>query len=897
MGARHLLIAILATSLAGGTLAHARQDAPDPALAAASEADREALARIEARILADYAAGRFVEADAGLVEILPIEIRVYGPDHPIVAATHASRGAVAEAMGDAVAAEAHRRRDLAISERLDDEEALAESRRALGANLVAQQRHVEALPLLTQAHDVLSPLAPPSDERIISAAYNLARALYAGGEPEQALAILTPSAQVLSDPSQDTSAWAALVAFDHGFLLRELGRAAEAAPAFGRACDLWRAHGGISAAPGEACLIQAEILGDLGRDAEAEPLLAYALDTPDLTVGRRSHAAERLISTRTRLHGEDALDERLLRRAMELSASAWGDHTATAFAANRLGLMLRDRLSRPEEALIEFRRARAIYSAEQGPGGQGTIATSANVIFTLNALERFDEALAESDATLAVAHPGEDGTEAEGRSWRSLNLSRADALKGAGRHDEARALLIARLAELEGEGADDAQMADVHTRIAQVASLQRDWPAMAEHRRLAMEHWRTLGDPHAFGMAMAVYGQVLSQIGDDQAAYDTLTEALSILEGPEETTEENRLYVLTYLGHAAVELGRLEEGERRLGAVIDAYRSGGEDHGSVGNALRYLAGLRTEQNRFEDAESLYLEAVALAEAANDEEGVSFAYSALGELWRYMGRHDEAETALRGAVDFTTRRYGADSVENAIPLRNLAVHLDSTGRNERALDLLLQALALEQAALAPDAAQLLRTRVHVGRVMSDLGRYEDAEAMFAEALDRALPALGESNVVTQEAATQLGFVMARQGRYDAAIPQLQAAADMTERSFGPDSRQMINVLQLLSFALYMDGRYDETIAIMTRTARLVDLVGGRWPRTVVDVRSNLGRTYLEAGRPAEALLPLREAAALAVRISREQATAVSAQAEINRAPFRTLVDAAWSVSVR
>ncbi|WP_262422181.1 tetratricopeptide repeat protein [Brevundimonas denitrificans] len=273
----------MAASLAAGTLAHARQDALDPALAAASEADREALARIEARVLADYEAGRFAEADAGLVEILPIEIRVYGEDHPIVAATHASRGAVAEAVGDNVAAEAHRRRDLAIRERLDDEEALAESRRALGANLVAQQKHDEALPLLTQAHAVLAPSAPPSDEQIVSAAFNLARALYAGGEPEQALDVLTPSAQALNDPSHDTSAWAALVAFDHGFLLRELGRAEEAAPAFGRACDLWRAHGGISATPGEACLSQAEILKDLGRDAEAEPRLAYALDAPDLT--------------------------------------------------------------------------------------------------------------------------------------------------------------------------------------------------------------------------------------------------------------------------------------------------------------------------------------------------------------------------------------------------------------------------------------------------------------------------------------------------------------------------------------------------------------------------------------------------------------------------------------
>nr|WP_262422182.1 tetratricopeptide repeat protein [Brevundimonas denitrificans] len=277
---------------------------------------------------------------------------------------------------------------------------------------------------------------------------------------------------------------------------------------------------------------------------------------------------------------------------------------------------------------------RSIWES-RGRAGQGSIAATANVIFTLNALGRYDEALAEGDALLTIAAPGENGTDSERRSWRPFNLSRADALKGLGRYGEARALLIARLAELEGEGADAAQMADVHTRIAQVASLQRDWPAMADHRRRVMEHRRALGDPHAFGMAMALYGQVLSQIGEDQAAYEILTEALRILEGAEETTAQDRLYVLTYLGYAAVELGRLEEGERHLEAVIAAYRLDGEGQGSLANALRYLASLRTEQNRFDDAEALYLEALALTEGANDEEAASLRtapWASSGALW-------------------------------------------------------------------------------------------------------------------------------------------------------------------------------------------------------------------------------------------------------------------------
>ena len=351
---------------------------------------------------------------------------------------------------------------------------------------------------------------------------------------------------------------------------------------------------------------------------------------------------------------------------------------------------------------------------------------------------------------------------------------------------------------------------------------------MVEQRRLSLDYQRQVGDPASLAMAQAYYGQVLGETGETRAAYQNLGDALTLIGEIDDVTEDERLYVMLNFGVSARRMGRLDEAEPLIQAVVARRREAGEP-GALSFALSQLADIRMDQNQFAEAETLYLEALELVEG--DAEAVSFIITDLGELWRFTGRVEEAETALRQVVDYTAERHGTGSLETAVPLRNLANHLDVTGRKARALDMLLQ----------------------------------------------------------------LGFVVARQGRYGDAIELLRGAVALTERSFGPDSREMINALQLLSYALYMDGQYEDTLEVLTRTERITDAQGARWPSTVVDVKGNLGRTYVEAGRPQEALPPLRQAVVLAARLTRDQATASGVRAEINRAPFRTLVDAAWDAA--
>ena len=862
-----------------------------PAPAAVSEADQETLARLEAEAVALTEAGRLADADALLEDLLRLELRVYGDGHVLVANTHGFRAGLAEGMGDMALAEARRREEISIREGIDDAQALAAARLALGVLLINQGRADEAATVLTQAHRNLSIHAPPDDDLRLSAAVSLGRALYDARRLDEALEVLGEAARAVSDPGSE---WTARAAYEYGFVLNEEERPAEAEPWLRRACELWRAPvEGAIAWPGEACLSLGDVLVALDRPGDADPVLEIALADETLAPDRRSHAAETLIRIRTDQGAP--VEAALLRSALAAVEQAHGeDSLHAAFAANRLGLALGRLDPDSEEGPAALRRAHDIYVART-PQAASVLITARNLAVGLSNAGRHEEAAAFSHDVLA-AFPDEGLSEPDvRRTWRSLALSRGTALMALDRLDEARAVFADVRNRAEDDGADAGEMVLIHVSLSDVAARMLDWPAIVEHRRLRLEHQRRIADPYRLAQAMAYYGQALGQTGDDQAAYGHLEQALSIYDGLAEVREADRLYVMSYLGQSARALGRLDEAERLHEAVLEARRREPGQVRPLGRVIADLADVRVDQNRFAEAEDLYLEAMGMLQAAQDEAEASFVLGSLGQLWRFMGRMDEAEVALRQVIDYVARTHGPDSLQNATPLRNLAVHLDVTGRKERALDVLLQVQALEQGVLQPDDPGSLNTRIRIGRLLTDLGRPAEAEAIFAEARERALARLGEGDALTLEAWTQLGFSLIRQGRYEAAAEHLFGAAEATERTFGPDSRQMINVLQILSYALYMDGRYDETIPIMDRVVRLVDVQGARWPATIVDAKSNLGRTYIEAGRPAEALRPLREAAATAARLSRERAVAISVRADVSRAPFRALVQATWAVA--
>ncbi|MEZ4619204.1 MAG: tetratricopeptide repeat protein [Caldilineaceae bacterium] len=88
--------------------------------------------------------------------------------------------------------------------------------------------------------------------------------------------------------------------------------------------------------------------------------------------------------------------------------------------------------------------------------------------------------------------------------------------------------------------------------------------------------------------------------------------------------------------------------------------------------LTQLANLSRLQGQYPQAEILYRQALAIAEAAaaTDAYAVATALNGLGVVYKYQGRYDEAEPLYRRALQLTEQAVGSDHPDVASIYHNL-----------------------------------------------------------------------------------------------------------------------------------------------------------------------------------------------------------------------------------
>ncbi|WP_433892186.1 hypothetical protein [Streptomyces sp. CA-111067] len=239
--------------------------------------------------------------------------------------------------------------------------------------------------------------------------------------------------------------------------------------------------------------VNAVAVGQAGRHREA--LAAYDAMLPDLARQWGAESAAVLVCRANRVQQLAVLGQfreaegealALLATAGRLAdtGAAADALTLSAAAANGLAFTLTES-GRAGEAELELRAPLARMERREGQGGQFVSALRLNLVNSLNAQGRFDEALAEAELL-----PADDPRQVGGPA-----LARAEALHGLGRTEEAE-----RAAE-EALSKCAAAYSPVHSRVlrartllatiqtspADLASAAADW-----HTHFGPTHPRTL---------------------------------------------------------------------------------------------------------------------------------------------------------------------------------------------------------------------------------------------------------------------------------------------------------------------------------------------------------------------------------------------------------------------
>jgi CHAT domain-containing protein/tetratricopeptide (TPR) repeat protein len=172
------------------------------------------------------------------------------------------------------------------------------------------------------------------------------------------------------------------------------------------------------------------------------------------------------------------------------------------------------------------------------------------------------------------------------------------------------------------------------------------------YQKKSIEMFRELGNSAMASAILNNLGIAYNLMGRSDLALEVYRENLASMERLKYTRGIN----MSKMNIAAtlVNTGRHEEAAPILGELLAAYERF-DDRGARDNVLRLLA--EVEQKRGNLSGALEYAVKAAAESSDDVKDVWISQALLGQLYRKLGRFDEARTWLSGAIDTIESMHG------------------------------------------------------------------------------------------------------------------------------------------------------------------------------------------------------------------------------------------------
>lgn len=226
---------------------------------------------------------------------------------------------------------------------------------------------------------------------------------------------------------------------------------------------------------------------------------------------------------------------------------------------------------------------------------------------------------------------------------------------------------------------------------------------------------------------------------------------------------------------------------------------------------RHLALVRMEQDRLDEAQDLVMRATEYARSNDyqlfDDELLGLLVSDLGRAYLYQARFAEAESLFRESLATIERLFG------------------------------------------PDHGKVGYQTNYLAHALSQLGEYEEAEALFKRTIDLFAAQLGSPNLLNAQVRWDLAMMHESAGEYELAKQEILAAIPYLEQLNARDIRIPI-MMDQLGGILRSQGLSREAVARGVEALSLLDTrVGpedGRYQQAKIELLSGLGRSYEEDG---------------------------------------------------
>ncbi|MGF2040337.1 MAG: tetratricopeptide repeat protein [Nostoc sp. CmiVER01] len=266
----------------------------------------------------------------------------------------------------------------------------------------------------------------------------------------------------------------------------------------------------------------------------------------------------------------------------------------------------------------------------------------------------------------------------------------------------------------------------------------------------------------------------------------------------------------------------------------------GDEHPDVATSLNNLALLYASQGRYSEAEPLYIQVLALLRQLLGDEhpDVATSLNNLASLYDSQGRYSEAELLYIQALALRRQLLGDEHPSVATSLNNLALLYASQGRDSEAEPLYIRALALLRQLLGDEHPSVATSLNNLASLYNSQGRYSEAELLYIQALALLRQLLGDEHPDVATSLNNLAYFYDSQGRYSEAEPLFIQALALRRQLLGDEHPDVAQSLNNLAGLYDSQGRYLEAEPLYQKALQIAELsLGVNHPNTIT-IRENL-----------------------------------------------------------
>ncbi|MCG8403975.1 MAG: serine/threonine-protein kinase [Phycisphaerales bacterium] len=313
-------------------------------------------------------------------------------------------------------------------------------------------------------------------------------------------------------------------------------------------------------------------------------------------------------------------------------------------------------------------------------------------------------------------------------------------------------------------------------------------------------------------------------------------------------------------------LGHLDESESGMRRALEIARTTfGTGDVKAAALMRDLGEILWYRGRFEEAEQLLTEAMAVYEHAADDEALRSEYGlclfSMAHIHGSRGRPEKAVESYRRAIDLIQGDTVAKRFQRVMARTGLATTLFEQGQFKEAGRQYLETLAEAREKLGDDHAVVATILTHLGRYHTEMEEFDEAESCLSEAMEIYRKRLDPKHARVGTVLARLGNLKSSQGDFESAERFWRDAQAIYVRSFDEDHEKVVGIKLNLAQSREMQKDYagaarEYRLALESYRRRL----GDKDPRTAI-LRSKLAIPLSELGELEEAEEELRGALAV------------------------------------